>query len=68
MEKGEMPDRVKSLREINSREDRSRARHEFVKPIRDALRKIKNLIQSRPSVAETGLAARENGVRLQKEE
>ena len=51
-----MPDRVKSFREINSSEDRPRARLVFVEPIRDGLRKIKNLIQSRPSRAETGLA------------
>ena len=33
VEKGGMPDRVKSFREIDSREDRSRARPGFVKPI-----------------------------------
>ena len=44
MEKGGMPDRVKSFGEINSREDRLRARPGFVKTIRDGLRKIKNLI------------------------
>ena len=42
VEKGGMPDRVKSFREINSRVDRSRARPGFVKPIRNGLRKIKN--------------------------
>ena len=35
MEKGGMPDRVKSLREINSRQDRPRAWPGFVKPIRN---------------------------------
>ena len=35
VEKGGMPDRVKSLREINSRQDRPRARPGFVKPIRN---------------------------------
>ena len=35
MEKGGMPDRVKSFQEINSRKDRPRAWPEFVKPIRD---------------------------------
>ena len=44
MEKGGMPDRVKSLREINSSEDRPRARPGFVKPIRNRLRKVQNLI------------------------
>ena len=43
-EKGGMPDRVKNFREINSREDRLRARSGFVKPIKNGLRKIKNLI------------------------
>ena len=41
MEKGGMPDKVKSFREINSREDRPRARPGFVKPIRNGLRKIR---------------------------
>ena len=44
VEKGGMPDRVKSFREIDSRQDRRRARPGFVKPIRNGLRKIKNLI------------------------
>ena len=68
VEKGGMPDRVKSFREIDSRQDRPRAQLGFVKPIQNGLRKIKNLIKCRPSRAETGLAGRENGIRLQKEE
>ena len=44
VEKGGMPDRVKSFREINSRENRARARSGFVKPIRNGLRKVQNLI------------------------
>ena len=44
VEKGGMPDRVKSFREINSRENRPRARPGFVKPIRNGLRKVQNLI------------------------
>ena len=68
MEKSGMPDRVKSFREIDSRENHPRARHGFVKPIRNGLRKVQNLIESRPSRAETGLAGRENGIRLQKKE
>ena len=44
VEKGRMPDRVKSFGEINSREDRPRARPGFVKPIRNGLRKVQNLM------------------------
>ena len=44
VEKIGMPDRVKNFGEINSREDLPRARPGFVKPIRNGLRKIKNLI------------------------
>ena len=39
MEKGEMPDRIKSFGEIDSIENRSRAWSGFVKPIRNGLRK-----------------------------
>ena len=68
MEKGRMPDRVKRFGEINCRQDCPRARPGFVKPIRNGLRKIQNLIESRPSRAETGLAGKENRIRFQKEE
>ena len=68
VEKGGMPDRVKSFREIDSRQDRPRAWSGFVKPIQNGLRKEQNLIECRPSRAETGLVGRENRVRLQKEE
>ena len=68
VEKGGMPDRVKNFREIDSREDRPKARPGFVKPIRNGLRKVQNLIECRPSRMETGLAGRENGIRFQKEE
>ena len=44
MEKGKMPDRVKSFREIDSRQDRPRAWPGFVKPIGNQLRKELNLI------------------------
>ena len=44
MVKGEVPDRVKSFGEINSSGDRPRARPGFVKPIRNGLIKIKNLM------------------------
>ena len=68
VEKVGVPDRVKSFREIESREDRPRARPGVVKPIRNGLRKVQNLIKCRPSRAETWLARRENGIRFQKEE
>ena len=44
MEKDGSPDRVKSFRGINRRQDRPRARPGFVKPIRNGLRKEQNLI------------------------
>ena len=44
VEKGGMPDRDKSFREIDSRQGRPRARPGFVKPIRNGLRKEQNLI------------------------
>ena len=56
------------LREINSRQDRPRARPGFVEPIRNGLRKVQNLIKCRPSRMETGLAGRENGIRFQRKE
>ena len=39
VEKGGMPDRVKSFREIDGEQDRPRARPGFVKPIRNGLRR-----------------------------
>ena len=44
VEKRRMPDRVKSIREIDSRQDRPRAWPGFVKPIGNKLRKVQNLI------------------------
>ena len=67
-EKGGVPDRVKSFKEINSRENRPRARPGFVKPIRNGLRKEQNLIKCRQTRVETGLTRRKNGIRFQKEE
>ena len=64
VEKSGMPDKVKDFREIDSRQDRPRARPGFVKPIRNGLRKKQNLIEYRPFRAETGLAGRENGIRF----
>ena len=63
-----MPDRVKSFREIDSIKDCVRVQPGVGKPIRNGLRKIQNLIKCRLARAETGLAERENGIRLQKEE
>ena len=68
VEKGRIPDRVKSFGEIYSGQDRPRARPGFVTPIRNGLRKLQNLIECRTSRAETGLAGRENGIRFQNEE
>ena len=44
MEKGEMPDSVKSFGEINRRENHPKARPGFVEPIRNGPRKEQNLI------------------------
>ena len=54
-----MSDRDESFGEMNGSENCPRARLGFVKPIQNELRKIKNLIKSRPSRAETKLAKRE---------
>ena len=67
-EKSGMPDRVKSFKEIDSRQNRSRTQLGFVKPIQNGLRKVQNLIYCRPSRVETGLAEKENGIRFQKKE
>ena len=64
VKKDGMPD---SGRKVDSSENCLRARHGFVKPIQYGLRKVKNLIKSRPSTEETGLAGKENVVGLQKE-
>ena len=40
VEKGRLPDRVKSIREIDSKENRPRARPGFVKPIQNGLRNL----------------------------
>ena len=68
VEKGGMPDRVKSFGEIDRGENRPRVRPGFVKPIRNGLRKEQNLIKCRPSRAEIGLTGRKNGIRFQQEE
>ena len=68
VEKGGTPDRAKSPRETDSRQDRPRARPGPAKPIRNGPRKVQNLIKCRPSRAETGPAGRENGTRPQKKE
>ena len=66
VKKGGMPGRFESFVEIDSSETSSRTRLELIKPIRDGLRKKQNLMESRPSRAEPGLAGRENGLRFQK--
>ena len=68
VEKSWVSERVKSFGEVHSCENRPRARLGFVKPIRNGPSKEQNLIESRPSRVETGLAGRENGIRFQKEE
>ena len=68
VEKRRVLDRVKSFREIDSRQDRPRAPPGFVKPIPNGLGKTQNLIKCRLTRAKTGLAGRENGIRFQKEE
>ena len=68
VEKGGMPDRAKSFGEIDSREDRSRVQPGFVKPIQNGLKKVQNLSKCRSSREETGLAGRENVIRVQKKE
>ena len=67
MENDGITDKVKRFREINIIEDHSRAQPGFDKPIRNGLRMIQNLIKSRSSMVETGLAGRENGFRSQKQ-
>ena len=68
VKKSGMPDRVKNLDEVDCSKNCLRTRLGFVKPIRNGTRKIENLIKSRLSRAKSGLAARENEVKLQKEE
>ena len=60
--KGGVPNRVKSFGEVDSSKNHPRVRLGFIRPIRNGLRKVQNLIKSRPSSAETGLTG------LQKEE
>ena len=51
LKKGDVPNRVESFEKVDSSKNRPRARLGFVKPIRDGLRNIKNLIKSRPARA-----------------
>ena len=62
-----MPERIESFLEVDCSKNRPRARPGFVKPIQNGVRKKQNLIKSRPSIVETGLAGRVNEVRPQKE-
>ena len=66
VEKGRMPDRVDSFREVDCGKNRPRARLGFVKPIQNGLTKKQNLIVSRSSRVEIGLAERQSGARFQK--
>ena len=61
-----MPHRVESFEKVDS-SGHQRARPGFVKSIQNGLRKVQNLIQSRPSRVKTDLTGRENGIKLQKE-
>ena len=62
VEKSGMPDRVESLGKVDRSENRPRARLGFDKTIGNGRRRIKNLMESGPSMAETCLAGRENRV------
>ena len=66
VEKGRVSDKVENLGEVNRCKNRLKAKLRFLLPLRNGLRKRQNLIEGRPSRAETGLGGRENGVRLQK--
>ena len=65
MKKTEMPNRIKRLRKINRSKNHWRARLGFVQPIYNRLRKLMNLINSKPTRAQTGLERIENGVKAQ---
>ena len=54
LEKGGMPDTVKSFRPVDRSKNRSRARPGFVKFIQNEVRKKQNSTKSRPFSAETG--------------
>ena len=68
VKKNEVPDRIKSFREVDSSDNRPTAKLRCVEPILNELRKKQNLIKSKPSRSETGLAGRENKIRFQKVE
>ena len=57
-----MQDRAEFLGKVDRGKNRPRARLRFAKTIRNKLRK--NLINSRLSRTETGVAERENGTRV----
>ena len=68
MEESGVPDRAKIFREVDGSKKRPRVRLRYFKPIRNGLRNMKKLIESRQTIAETGLAGREKEAKLQKEE
>ena len=57
-----MTNKVESFGKVDDSKNRPKSRPGCVKLIRNGLRKEQNLIKSRPSMAETGLAGRENRV------
>ena len=67
VEKGGVPDRVESFREINDRQDRVPGLGLLNHP-KWTEQGTEFDLKCRPSRAETGLAGRNNGIRLQKED
>ena len=63
VKKGRGPDRVESFGKVDSGKNRPRPGLGFLSPS-EMDREIKNLIKSRPSIAETGLVGRENDGRF----
>ena len=61
-----MPDRVESLGKVDRSENRPRARLGFDKTIGNGRRRIKNLMESGPSMAETSQAGRDIGATTSK--
>ena len=59
VQKSGMTEKVVSFREVDSCKNRPKPRLGSVKLIRKKLRKEQILIESRPSIAETGLTKRE---------
>ena len=62
-----MPDRVETFRKVDRIENHPRARLGFVKPIRNGLRKVQNLME-RDGPGRKPAWRGENGIRFRKEE